>query len=275
MERGGNASAGERDDHPLLPHPLFGRLDQSLAMAGTAALRQDRHPIEQSGFDRCLTDHDGAGRNLDVTDNSAGQPSDQPVGRVVLRMIDRRVKFGSGRWCRQAGEQLQDFRLVTGSGGGDEAFFLHPGWRCQVNRRMRGQVMNSLPVSRRTAAEDRARGLISTVLTAAERFRRETVAVFFFGLFFGAATAVARLSLLGRTAGRVPRVERSVAATRVRDRLLEDGRLVDRLSRAAREDCGREGVRNVRSGSIVSPVPRRKKPIPLAVTICRNSIDFQ
>lgn len=126
-------------------------------------------------------------------------------------------------------------------------------------------------------------GLISTVLTAADRFRRATVAVFFLGLFFGVATAVARLSLLGRTAGRVPRVERSVTATRVRGRLLEDGRLVrhgerrveDRLSRAGREDCGREGVRNVRAGSIVSPVPRRKKPIPLAVTICRNSIDFQ
>ena len=114
-------------------------------------------------------------------------------------------------------------------------------------------------------------GRISMVLIAAERLLRPAAWVLR-GFFFGAATATACISLLAWerlpvfsfTAGRL-----LVAADRLPRR--GDGRRGCRDCEEMRVGC----VRSDRAGGISSPVRRSYKSIPLADTICRNSIDFQ
>lgn len=93
-----------------------------------------------------------------MADNSPGQPGNQSVGRVVVGVIDCGMEF-CPRWgSGQAGEQLQDFRLIARPGRGDPALFLHPSWWCQIDWRVFGKMVDGLPFCAATAAEDRARG---------------------------------------------------------------------------------------------------------------------
>jgi len=156
VERSGDPCPRESDHGADLPHSVFGRPHQTLAMAGTAAFRQHGDPVDDGRRHRASQDEDGTGHHLDMPYDAAGEPGHESVGGIVIGVVNGRMKLRLRRGCGQARKQLENLVLVAGSGGGDLAFLQHPGRGLERQHRVLRQVTDRRPLLGRTAADDRA-----------------------------------------------------------------------------------------------------------------------
>ena len=155
MKRGGDPRAGEGDRRSHLPHALLRGTHEPLSVAGSAALRQHGNTIQHGRLHGAAAEPHGPRHDLGMAHDAAGQPRHEPIGRVVIGMVDGGVKLGLGRWRRQAGEQLQDFRLVSRAGGSNMAVLQHPGRRPVLDDRFVRHVQDGRPLRQRPAAHHR------------------------------------------------------------------------------------------------------------------------
>ena len=94
-KRGGDPGSREGDNRPALPHPVGGYLHEPLPVAGAATLRQHGDTIDNSPANRHLPHKEGAGHNLGMPHDPPAEPGDEPVGRIMVGMVDGRVKLGA------------------------------------------------------------------------------------------------------------------------------------------------------------------------------------
>ena len=93
-----------------------------------------------------------------MPDNPARQTGHEAIGRIVVGVINGRIKLPLGGWVWQAGEELQDFVLVSRSRRGDTTLLQHPGGGLQWEDRVLGQVADRRPVCGGTPADNGPRG---------------------------------------------------------------------------------------------------------------------
>lgn len=157
MKGGRDPGAQQREHGARLSHPVLGRLDEPLSVSGTAALGQHGDAIDDSARQRGRSDEQPAGHDLGMAHDPAAEPGHEPVGRVVIRVIDGGMKLRPGRGGRQAGEQLQDLALLPGPSRGNLAFLEHPGRRLEGHDRVVRNVVDGSPPDLRAAADHAAR----------------------------------------------------------------------------------------------------------------------
>ena len=126
-------------------------------MAGTAALGQHGDAIDDGAANHRIPHQQVAGHDLDVADDATREPGHQPIGGVVLRVIDGRVKLCPRRGRGQAGKELQDLALIAGPGRRHLALFEHPGRGLQRQDGMMGHMVNRRPFHGRATADHGAR----------------------------------------------------------------------------------------------------------------------
>ena len=126
-------------------------------MAGTAALGQHGDAIDDGAANHRIPHQQVAGHDLDVADDATREPGHQPIGGVVLRVIDGRVELRPRRGRGQAGKELQDLALIAGPGRRHLALFQHPGRGLQRQDGMMRHMVNRRPFHGRAAADHGAR----------------------------------------------------------------------------------------------------------------------
>jgi hypothetical protein len=110
-------------------------------VARSAALREHGDAVDRGGRQRNAVEEHRPRHDFDVTDDSTGEPGDEPIGRVVVGVIDGRVKLRLGGGGGQSREELENLALVAGPGRGHPALLEHPrGWLEGQNRVFREVV---------------------------------------------------------------------------------------------------------------------------------------
>jgi hypothetical protein len=131
-----------------LPHPFFGRTDESLAVPGPSALWKDRDAIDDGARNLDVSEDQRAWHDFGVAHDPPAESGYEPIGRIVLRMVDRGMKLGPRRGSRQSGKELENLALLTRSGRGYLAFREHPGRRDERHHRLVRNVMHGRPLGR-------------------------------------------------------------------------------------------------------------------------------
>jgi hypothetical protein len=150
-----------------LPHPILGRLHEPLAMTGTSALRENGDAIDDGApYRDAFAPRSGsayediAGDYFHVPHDPAGETGHQPIARIVVGVIDRRMELSPRRRGWQTRQQLQNFTLIAGPSRSHVAFREHPCGGGSGHRRVERHMPYRRPLGgyERATADNRASG---------------------------------------------------------------------------------------------------------------------